>query len=241
MKLSVLIPVYNEAATIAAVLEQVTRVDLGETVREVIVVDDGSTDGTAARVQAFIAADPSGGEIRLCRKANGGKGSAIREGLRHAGGDYVLVQDADLEYDPREHARLLHAAVSRGAPVVYGSRNQGGRNPRSSAAFYWGGRLLSVWANVLYGSRLTDYATCYKLLDRHLMEELRLACDGFEFCAEVTAKVLRRGVPIVEIPISYHPRSFAEGKKIRARDGIIAAWTFLRLRFSRSAAPTQRT
>lgn len=240
MKLSVLIPVYNEATTIAAVLEQVTRVDLGDIVREVIVVDDGSTDGTAERVRAFIAADPAGSEIQLFRKANGGKGSAIREGLRHAGGDYVLVQDADLEYDPREHVNLLQVAVSRGAPVVYGSRNQGRRNPRSSLAFYWGGRLLSAWANVLFGSRLTDYATCYKLLDRRLMEELQLACDGFEFCAEVTAKVLRRGVSIVEIPISYHPRSFAEGKKIRARDGLIAAWTFLRLRFSPSAAHPPR-
>jgi glycosyltransferase involved in cell wall biosynthesis len=234
LKLSVLIPAYNEAATVAAVLERVTRVGVPGTEIGIVVVDDGSTDGTADRVRAFIATDPAGGRVRLVTQPNGGKGAAIRTGLRQADGDYVLVQDADLEYDPADYARLVTAARDGAASVVYGSRNLHGRNPRSSLMFYWGGRLLSVWANLLYGSRLTDYATCYKLVDRRLMESLGLSCNGFEFCAEITAKVLRRGLAIVEVPVSYAPRSVAEGKKIRARDGLIAAWTFLRIRLARS-------
>jgi len=233
VKLTVLIPAYNEAPTIGQVLAAVDRVVLPDAALEVVVIDDGSTDGTAEEVQRYLNDHPGKPGLMLVRQANGGKGSAIRAGLRQATGDFVIVQDADLEYDPTEFGVLVEAARREGARVVYGSRNQAGGNPRSYFTFYWGGRLLSVAVNLLYGSRLSDYATCYKLIERRLLEELRLSCDGFEFCAEVTAKVLRRGIPIVEVPIRYRPRSIAEGKKIRYRDGLIAFWTFLRIRFQK--------
>lgn len=226
MRLSVIIPVYNEAGTLEEIIERVRATDLAD---EIIVVDDGSTDESPeilARLQ--YSSDPP---LRLLRhRQNRGKGAAMRTGLAQVSGELVLVQDADLEYDPADYAALLEPFADPAVEVVYGSRNLQ-RNPRSSFSFYWGGRLLSWVANRLFGSHITDEATGYKVIKTGLLRALDLETDGFEFCPEVTAKLLQRGVKIHEVPISYHPRSWEEGKKIKWSDGLVAIWTLIKYRF----------
>ncbi len=221
--LSVIVPAHNEEAYIAQILEKV----LAEpTPKEILVVDDGSKDRTAEIVRTF-----AGRGVRLIRhERNQGKGAAIHTALRQARGRLVIIQDADLEYDPRDYPRVLAPLLSGRADVVYGSRNMT-RNPRVSWLFYWGGRAVTFVANMLYGSHLTDEATCYKAMRRDLLESLQLQSRGFGFCAEVTGKLLGRGTRIVEVPIRYIPRSWREGKKIKARDGIAAALILLWYRF----------
>jgi dolichol-phosphate mannosyltransferase len=221
--LSVIVPAYNEEAYIGQILEKL----LAEpTPKEIVVVDDGSKDRTAEIVQTF--ADRG---VRLIRhERNRGKGAAIHTGLRRARGRFVIIQDADLEYDPRDFPAVLAPLLEGRAEVVYGSRNMT-RNPRVSQLFYWGGRAVTFVANLLYGSHLTDEATCYKAMKRELMQSLHLQSRGFGFCPEVTGKLLRRGTRIVEVPIRYSPRSLREGKKIKARDGIAAVLILLWYRF----------
>jgi len=238
VKLSVLIPVYNEAATIEELLGRVARVaeqaGTGTQV-EMVVVDDGSTDGTPERLLSFgvHGTGGSGADLILLRHAaNQGKGAAILTALQAATGDVVIVQDADLEYDPADYLPILATMTGHGAPVVYGSRILGG-NPHSYLRFYYGGRALTLLFNLLYGRHLTDLTTCYKAFRTETLRSLPLACRGFEFCPEVTALLARRGIPILEVPITYHPRSLAAGKKIRWHDGARAAWTLLRLRWRR--------
>jgi glycosyltransferase involved in cell wall biosynthesis len=228
VKVSVLIPAYNEARTIASCLEAVYSRNPGRDL-EVIVVDDGSTDGTFEAAKA--AARP--GTVVLKHEKNSGKGTAIRTALAKATGEVVLIQDADLEYDPADYARLLEPIEAGRAEVVYGSRHLSPGNERSYARYYWGGRLVSAWTNLLYGSAITDEPTCYKVFKTSLLRSFDLTCTGFEFCPEATAKTLLRGVPILEVPISYRPRRIEEGKKIRWHDGIEALWTLLKLRCSR--------
>jgi glycosyltransferase involved in cell wall biosynthesis len=223
LKVSVLIAAYNEAATIARCLEAVYGRNPGRDL-EVVVVDDGSKDGT---YEAALAVARPGMKV-LKHEKNSGKGTAIRTALAAATGDVVLIQDADLEYDPADYAALLKPIEEGRAEVVYGSRVH---NTRSYWSYYWGGQVVSLWANILYGSNLTDEPTCYKVFKTPLIRSLDLTCTGFEFCPEVTAKILRRGVKITELPISYHPRRMEEGKKIRWTDGVIALWTLLKLRF----------
>jgi dolichol-phosphate mannosyltransferase len=226
LKLSVIIPVYNEAATLADIITRVRATGLAA---EMVVVDDGSSDGSAAILTRL---EQSGRPaLRLLRhERNRGKGAAMRTGLAAVTGDLTLVQDADLEYDPADYPALLAPFADPTVQVVYGSRNLR-RNPKSSWAFYWGGRLLSWVANWLYGSRITDEATGYKVIKTDLLRGLGLETDGFEFCPEVTAKLLRRGVSIHEVPISYYPRSWDEGKKIQWYDGAIAIWVLIKYRF----------
>ena len=227
-RLSVIIPAFNEAPTLEEIVGRVQATGL---VFETIIVDDGSTDATPAILEKL--ADAAGAELQVFRHlGNRGKGAAIATGLRAATGEVVLVQDADLEYDPADYAALLAPFERAGVRVVYGSRNLR-ENPQSSFSFYWGGRLLSWVANRLYGSRITDESTGFKVVETQLMRELELETDGFEFCAELTAKLLRRGVEINEVPISYRPRSRAEGKKIRWSDGWVAIRTLARYRFSK--------
>ncbi len=223
--LSVLVPAYNEEAFIGQVLDKL----LAEpTPKEIVVVDDGSVDRTAEIVRSF---EDRG--VRLVRhEHNSGKGAAIHTALRHATGRFVIIQDADLEYDPGDFPAILAPLVDGKAEVVYGSRNLT-RNPRVSRLFYWGGRAVTFVANMLYGSHLTDEATCYKAMPRELMAGLDLQSRGFGFCAEVTGKLLRRGVKIVEVPIRYNPRGFREGKKIKTSDGIEAVLLLMKYRFSR--------
>ena len=225
-RLSVILPCYNEARTLPEIVRRVRATALAH---EIIAVDDGSTDASAAALVELSRAP--GAPLTLLRHArNRGKGAAIRTGLAAVTGDLVLVQDADLEYDPTAYAALLAPFADPAVQAVYGSRNLH-PNPRSTQAFYWGGRFLSWLANALYGSHLTDISTGYKAFRADTLRALPLAADGFEFCEEVTALLLRRGVRIHEIPISYVPRTRAEGKKIRARDGVIAIATLIRLRW----------
>lgn len=226
MKLSVIIPVYNEEATLEEIIARVRATNL---VHEIIAVDDGSADSSPAILTRLQHSGQP--PLRLVRsKQNQGKGAAIRAGLTQVTGDLVLVQDADLEYDPADYPALLAPFANPGVKVVYGSRNRR-RNPKSTLAFYWGGRLLSWITNWLYGSRITDEATGYKVIKTNLLRNIGLETDGFEFCPEVTAKLLQRGVTIHEVPISYHPRSWAEGKKIQWYDGLVAIWTLVKYRF----------
>lgn len=225
MKVSILIPVFNEERTIADLLDRVLAADLGAE-REIIVVDDASTDGTLAILDRYSD------RISLFRHdANRGKGAGIRTALLHATGEFVIPQDADLEYDPADIAKLLATARAERLRVVYGSRRLNRKNRRYSAlSFYLGGVLVTWVANLVYRIRLTDEPTCYKLVDRELIGKMELECERFEFCAEVTAKAARMGERIVEIPIAYYPRHMNEGKKIRARDGWETVRTLWRYR-----------
>ena len=227
MKLSIIVPVYNERKTLPEVLERLESIPIS---KEVVVVDDGSTDGTGDLLRDFNSSD-----IKVIfHGKNYGKGYAIRSALNHVTGDYVIIQDADLEYDPSEIVKLLRVAIEQGADAVYGSRNLGHANKWSYFRYYFGGVFLSWLTNVLYGSHITDEPTCYKLFRSSFLKGLDLRCVGFEFCPEVTAKTLKRGVKIWETPISYSARSMEEGKKIRPRDGLYAVWVLLRERFQRS-------
>ena len=224
--LSVLVPVYNERDTLENLLRRVLAVPVD---KEVIVVDDGSRDGTR-EVLARLA-----GELpirALYHERNRGKGAAIRTALAEARGEVTIIQDADLEYDPEEYPRLLAPIVRGEANVVYGSRYLGHTNPLPFTHFKVAVLLLNAMANLLYGTHLTDEATCYKMFRTSLLRSLPLRCERFEFCPEVTARVAKRGEKILEIPIAYHYRTKAEGKKIGWGDGFEAIWTLLRYRFT---------
>lgn len=229
MKLSIVIPVYNEHKTLDEILDRIERVRIAPVDKEIVLVDDGSDDGTRQIIESYRGRP---GYVVALHESNMGKGSAIRTGLAHVGGDIVLVQDADLEYDPCDYPALLAPLLEGQASVVYGSRRLKPDNGQCSALFYCGGVIVTWVANLLYNIRITDEPTCYKLFRKEVLDTLDLQCRGFEFCPEVTAKVAKAGIPIVEVPISYHPRSAREGKKIRYRDGLIAIWTLFRLRFS---------
>ncbi len=226
MKLSILIPVYNEEKTIAELLDLVLATDVGAE-KEIVVVDDASTDRTAEILEGYRDR-----ALVIRHERNRGKGAALRTALRQATGDFVVPQDADLEYEPADLKRLLDAARERGVRVVYGSRRLHRANKQYSAiSFYLGGVLVTWVANILFGLRLTDEPTCYKLVDRKVIEAMDLRCERFEFCAEVTAKAARMKERIIEIPIIYRPRHMNEGKKIRARDGIetiLTLWKYRR-------------
>lgn len=224
MLLSIIIPTYNEAKTIGKVLEQIFSLKL-KTDFEVIVVDDGSLDSTPQIVK--YCGYPV---IYIRLDKNYGRGTAMRRGIAQAKGDFILTQDGDCEYDPREYAAVLEPALSGGARVVYGSRILKKENKYSYLRYYWGGRLLSWWTNLLFGTRITDEPTGYKLYCASLLKSLKITSKRFEFCPEVTAKIAKKGIKIVEVPISYFPRSIEEGKKIRWRDGAIAIWVLLRVK-----------
>jgi len=226
MKLSVVIPAYNEEKTVAEIIRRVQAVPLD---KEIIVVDDGSTDRTV-EILKEIASTP--GLKVIFQQRNLGKGAALRRGFAEATGEVIVVQDADLEYDPREFPRLLEPIQKGQARIVYGSRTLG-KNPFSYLRYWLGGLFLSKLTNILFGSKITDEPTCYKMFRREVLQEIGLKCKGFEFCPEFTAKVLRRGEKILEVPIAYRPRRMEEGKKIRWRDGLIAAYTLIKYRIMR--------
>jgi glycosyltransferase involved in cell wall biosynthesis len=227
--LSIVVPVYNEEATVGEVIQRLLAIDL-PVAREILVVNDGSTDGTRAVLDAF----PDHGEhLRIVHAtANGGKGTAIRTGFAHARGTIVAIQDADLELDPVELASLVTPILRKETPVVYGSRFLRGTPSGASWATVAANRFLTGLTNVLYGSRLTDMETCYKLMRAEVARGLALEANRFDIEPEITAKLLRAGHSIVELPVRFDARSRAQGKKIGWRDGVAAiavlAWQRVR-------------
>ena len=230
MKLSIIMPVYNEKNTIEEIIRRVSGVEGIE--KELIIVDDFSTDGTRELLRKYQNSARRNNMEIVFHDQNLGKGMAIRTGLKKVTGDLVIIQDADLEYDPNDYLKLVQPIVEEGAFVVYGSRSLSHRNKMSYLRYHIGGQVVTWWTNRLYGCRLTDEPTCYKLFRANLLKSLRLSCKRFEFCPEVTAKIRKRGIEILEVPISYNPRKIKEGKKIRWKDGIQAIWTLLKYRFT---------
>jgi glycosyltransferase involved in cell wall biosynthesis len=222
VKVSFLVPAYNEAATIGEVLDRVAQLDLDA---QVVVVDDGSTDDTAA------IAERRGAQV--IRQPNRGKGAALRTAIAHLDGDIAVIQDADMEYDPADVPELIEPIVRGVADVVFGSRLRGGRPQR--AFLFWhlvGNRFLSLLTNVLYNTTLSDMETGYKAFRMDVLRSLDLREDRFGIEPEITAKVCKRGLRIYELPIAYYGRTFDEGKKITWRDGVVALWVLFKYRFT---------
>ena len=227
---SVIVPVYNEVAHVDELLRAIHASPVR---KEIVIVDDGSTDGTREKLRAMpLASDVT----VIFHEKNCGKGAAIRTALAYTRGEYVLIQDSDLEYDPQDYPALLQPLEQHEANVVYGVRPD---RPERGLRFFLGAKLLTHLANLLYGAGIHDEATCYKVFRRALVAQIDLRCRRFEFCPEVTAKLCRLGEKIAEVPIAYNPRSTGEGKKIRHADGWLAIWTLLRYRFSRRARWTK--
>jgi glycosyltransferase involved in cell wall biosynthesis len=241
MKLSVIMPVYNEVGTIAEIVKRVRAVpravpvgygpaqgDTVELEREIVIVDDGSVDGTHEYLRT-LEDEPD--VLVVFHERNQGKGAAVRTGLQHASGDVLVIQDADLEYDPRDYPALLQPILEGRAQVVYGSRFRGGP---TRAMFFWhmiGNRFLTLVTNLLYDTILSDMETGYKVFTREVGEQLRLRATGWGFDPEITAQVLKRGYRIYEVPISYAGREFEDGKKISWCDGLTVLWTLIKYRF----------
>ena len=234
MKLSIIMPVFNEQTTIRAILDQVRRVDLTvethqgrQTLdKEIVVIDDGSDDGTRVILEEE---EQAGDLVVLLHSRNRGKGAAVRTGVERSSGDIIVIQDADLEYDPRDYPSLLRPILEERVKVVYGSRFLG---PRKAMLFWHmlGNKLLTLVTNVLYNAILSDMETCYKVLDGELARSLNLKSEGWGVDPEITAKVLKKGHRIFEVPISYYGREYHEGKKITWRDGLTVLWTLLKFR-----------
>ena len=229
MKLSIIIPVYNEEQTISEVVERVRAVDIGAIEKEIIVANDGSSDGTRLSIDGSLwISDP---RIRIYdNPINVGKGGAVRIGLKYATGDIILIQDADLELDPQEYSGLLAPILDGRSDVVYGSRFL---NPTTRIArrTRLANTALTWLTNILFGGRLTDMETAYKMFRREAIDGIRLRCVGFDFEPELTAKLLLAGRRILEVPVRYNPRRADEGKKIRWTDGVDAVYALLKCRF----------
>jgi len=223
MKLSVIVPAYNEEVTIAEVIHALLK---QKVVKEIIVVDDASDDKTIKNAEKFKS-----GKVKIVKhEINRGKGAAIRIGLTKVTGDHVMIQDADLEYDPNDIEHMIKPVISGKSEVVYGSRFTG---PRKNM-FFWhmlGNRFLSLMVNILYNTTLSDMETCYKLMPTKLMKDLNLQENDFGIEPEITCKILKRNYFIYETPISYTGRTFEEGKKITWKDGIKALWLIFKYRF----------
>jgi glycosyltransferase involved in cell wall biosynthesis len=225
MKVSVIIPVYNEKSTIEEILK---RVEAQEIATEILVIDDGSTDGTR---DILAAMNEEGGLRIILHDRNRGKGAAVRTGFQNATGDVFLIQDADLEYDPRDYPALIQPIEEDIADVVYGSRFLGG--PRRTVMFWHmvANKLLTFMTNLLYNTILSDMETGYKVFKREIVDGMEIHANSFDFEPEFTAKILKKKVRVYEVPISFNPRDYDEGKKIGMRDAFKAVWTLIKYRF----------
>jgi len=235
MKLSIIIPVFNEEKTISEILERVSGVKISGVEKQIVVVNDGSTDGT----RGIISNLPAQLSIKaISYSKNQGKGAAIKVGIKNATGDYIIIQDADLEYNPKDIGKLTKPILEEKSKVVYGTRLKRlpnfSKEERTSQFLlhYAGNKFLSLLTSILFGQWITDMETCYKLFPRKAVENMRLNSRGFEFEPEITAKLLKKGYKILEIPISTTPRGYDQGKKLNTfRDGFLAFWSLLRYRF----------
>jgi len=224
VELSILIPTYNEIKTIDNILKKIDAINIE---KEIIIVDDGSSDGT----KEYLSKLSKRKYNVLFHKKNMGKGAAIKTGLKYASKKFFIIQDADLEYHPSDYINLLDLIMKKNLSVVYGSRFRNKNNQKSNQIYFLGNFLLSFSTRLLYGHMITDMETCYKLFRTDFLKRITINSNGFDFEAEVTAKVLKKGVKINEVPIKYSPRSIEEGKKITYLDGFKAIWTLLRYRF----------
>jgi glycosyltransferase involved in cell wall biosynthesis len=225
--LSVVIPVYNEEKTLEIILKRVLAADILNLKKEIVVIDDGSQDRTRSILKKI-----KGKNLKIVyHKKNMGKGAAVRTGIKNSTGDIILIQDADLEYHPEDYPKLIRPFLKNNVDVVYGSRELSGRNRHNYFLFHLGGQTVTRATNLLFGSRLTDVPTCYKAFRREVISSIPLRCKRFEFCPEVTAKVLKKKIKIVEVPIRYSSRTKKEGKKIKFKDGLQAIWTLIYYRF----------
>lgn len=226
MKLSVLMPVYNEVHTLSQIIKKVKAVSID---KELIIVDDCSSDGTRELLKSDFSANPQGIKV-IYHEKNMGKGAAIKTALGEASGVYAIIQDADLEYEPSDYVTLMAAAQKENADVIYGSRFL----KTWKATSWWHflvNRFLTLAANILYGSQLTDMETCYKLIKMSVFKSLNIEAERFEIEPEITVKLLKKGYRIIEVPISYKGRAYHEGKKIGWKDGFATLWTLLKYKF----------
>jgi len=224
--LSVIIPAYNEKDTILKIISLVKKVPIS---KEIIIIDDFSKDGTRKILEKIK--DP---EIKvLLHDKNYGKGHAIRTGISQISGEIVIIQDADLEYDPQDYPKLIKPIIEGKSKVVYGTRfPRGGKHPSIfKNSFFLANKILTTASNILYHANITDEPTCYKVFNSKVFKNINLKCERFEFCPEVTAKIRKKGYKIYEVPISYHPRSIEEGKKIKWKDGFEALGVLIKYRF----------
>ena len=226
MLLSIIIPLYNEKNNIKIIVNKIQKVGI---LSEIIIVDDGSTDGSR-EILPEIAAQYSNVRYYL-HERNQGKGAAIKTAIDKCTGEITIIQDADLEYDPMDYLLMLPYIRDKKLPVIYGSRFLNKQNKHSYETFFWGGQFVTWIGNVLFNQNLTDEPTCYKMFETSLLKSIKLECTRFEFCPEVTAKIAKMGIKIQEVPISYYPRTISEGKKINWKDGVEAIWTFVKFRF----------
>lgn len=235
MRLSIIIPVFNEEKTISEILERVKEIEIEGVEKQIILVNDGSTDGTNEAIRSF----PITPSIKIINHSkNQGKGAAVKTGIRNATGDYIIIQDADLEYNPKDIEKLIKPLKNNGLKVVYGTRlkrmpsfSKEERTPRF-LLHYLGNKFLSLLTSILYGQWITDMETCYKLFPAKAVKGMKLNARGFEFEPEITAKLLKRGYKICEVPIVTDPRGYNEGKKLNTfKDGTIALFTLFKYRF----------
>lgn len=233
MKLSIIVPVFNEESTIRKVLDSLVKVDL-KIKKEIIIIDDGSTDISKKLINQYIKENKTNIKFKFFSKSNGGKGSAIRKGISISTGDIIAIQDADLEYNPQDYRKLIKLIVDKKEKVVYGSRFLKKHKPLYKI-YFLGNKFLTLLTEAIYRVRITDMETCYKVFKSDVIKKIKLEADHFDIEPEITAKLLKLGIRIKEVPISYTPRSVKEGKKINWKDGLQAIWTLIYWRFKNTS------